>query len=88
MTKQEFTQIVNEGLNRNKNFMLLKLKSEKDVNPRIIVIQGADIVPTMKKYMKITDKDMNIRNTTDYRIVIVEDVLLTSNLNDLSWFVY
>lgn len=84
MTKQEFNKIVNEGLARGKNFMCIKMVSKKDINPRVLITQGGDIAATVKNILKITDKDMICKDNGD----VIEDVLLTSNLNDLSWFVY
>lgn len=84
MNKQIFKQIIRAGIARNKNFMAVKMKGEKDVNPRIVIIQGEDIEPTRERYLRVTDDNMIFKDTGDK----VEDVLLTNNLNDLSWFAY
>ena len=84
MRKGEFKNIIKDGIARNKNFMAVKMKGEKDVNPRVVVVQGEDIAPTMERYLRYTDENMIFKDTGDK----VEDVLLTSNLNALSWFVY
>lgn len=84
MKKQTFKQYVLEGLDRNKEFMILKIKSESDVNPRVIIVQGADIQPTAKRYLELTDDNMIFKDSGDR----ITDALLTSNLNDLSWFAY
>lgn len=84
MNKQKFKRIIDEGISRNKNFMAIKLKGEKDVNPRVVIIQGEDIKPTKERYLRVTDDNMIFKDTGDK----IEDVLLTNNLNDLSWFAY
>ena len=84
MNKREFKKIIREGIDRNKNFMAVKMKGEKDVYPRVLIVQGEDIEPTRETYLRVTDDNMVFKDTGDK----VEDVLLTSNLNDLSWFVY
>ena len=84
MRKVEFKNIIKDGIDRNKNFMVVKMKGEKDVNPRVVIIQGEDITPTRERYLRATDDDMIFKDTGDK----IEDVLLTNNLNDLSWFVY
>ena len=84
MRKVEFKNIIKDGINRNKNFMAVKMRCEKDVNPRVVIIQGEDITPTRERYLRATDDDMIFKDTGDK----IEDVLLTNNLNDLSWFVY
>lgn len=84
MKKVEFKKIIKEGIARNKNFMVVKMKGEKDVNPRVVIIQGEDIESTRERYLRVTDDNMIFEDTGDK----VEDVLLTNNLNDLSWFAY
>ena len=84
MNKQKFTQIIKEGIARNKNFMVIKIKGIDDVNSKILIIQGEDIKPMVEKYLRVSDDNMIFKDTLDK----VEDVLLTNNLNDLSWFVY
>ena len=84
MDKRKFKSIVKEGIDRGKDFMILKIRGEKDVNPRVIIVQGEDIGPTTSRYLKYTDDNMIFKDSKDK----VEDVLLTNNFNDLFWFVY
>ena len=84
MRKVEFKNIIEDGINRNKDFMAVKMRGEKDVNLRVVIIQGEDITPVRERYLRATDDDMIFKDTGDK----IEDVLLTNNLNDLSWFVY
>lgn len=84
MRKVEFKNIIKEGIARNKNFMAVKMKGEKDVNPRVVIIQGEDITPTRERYLRVTDDNMIFKDTGDQII----DVHMTNNINDLSWFAY
>lgn len=84
MKKQEFKETVNEGLDRDKGIMIVKIKGAKDVNPKIVIIQGEDIKPNFKRYIKETDDNMVFKDTGDR----VEDLLMTNNINELSWFIW
>lgn len=84
MNKKLFERHIYEGLRRDREFMVVKIKSESDVNPRIVIVRGEDIEPTYNRYMEHTDNNMVFENTGD----IIEDVMLTNNLNDISWFAY
>lgn len=84
MNKNLFQRHIIEGLRREREFMVVKFKSESDVNPTIVIVRGEDIEPTYKRYMEHTDNNMVFENTGD----IIEDVMLTNNLHDLAWFAY
>lgn len=84
MNKEKFTQIVKEGLDRGKCFLIVKVRGLHDVKPRIVIIQSEDIIRYANSYMKGCDDEMIFKNTGDKMI----DALMTNNLNDLSWFVY
>jgi hypothetical protein len=84
MKKQEFKNIVNEGLDRDKSIMIIKIKGSRDVNTRLVIIQGEDIKPNYKRYIKETDDNMIFKDSGDR----VEDLLMTNNINELSWFIW
>ena len=84
MIKSKFSEIINDGLNRNKSFMVVKIKQTGAINPTIIIVQSDDILRVTCRYMKLTDANMTFEDSGDQII----DVLMTSNLNDLSWFAY
>lgn len=84
MRKAEFKNIIKDGVNRNKSFMAVKMKGQSDVNPRVVLIQKEDINPTKERYLRVTNDDMIFNDTGDQ----ITDVLMTNNLNDLSWFAY
>lgn len=84
MNKQKFKQIVEEGIARRRNFMVVKIREVKAVAPKIVIVQDVDVKLTVGEYLKATNDDMVFTKTGNK----IEDVLFTSNLNDLSWFAY
>ena len=84
MSKDEFKKVVEEGLERNKNFMVTKIKSIDKFNPVIVIVQSDDIIQRATSYLKLTDANLVFLDTGDQII----DVLMTSNLSDLLWFAY
>lgn len=89
MRKQEFTQIVNEGIGRNKNFMAVKIETEGNPAPEIIINPVENFDQKMKYYDKAYNDNMELIKAKEAgKLIRVTDVLMTSNLNDLSWFTY
>lgn len=89
MNKQVFTQIVSEGISRKKNFMVVKIETEGSPGPEIIVNPAENFDQKMKYYDKAYNENMElIKAKESGKSIKITDVLLTSNLNDLSWFVY
>lgn len=86
MKKQEFTKLVNEGIGRGKNFMVVKVETEGNPAPEIIINSAENFDQKLRYYDKAYTDNMELIGT-DKTIQIV-DVLMTSNLNDLSWFAY
>ena len=89
MRKQEFTQIINEGIDRNKNFMVVKIDTEGNPAPEIIINSAENFDKKIGYYGKAYNEDMElIKAKESGKLIKITDVLMTSNLNDLSWFVY
>ena len=84
MNKANFNEIVNDGLNRGKEFLLVKIMEPDAVNPMVTVIHKDMVKKKVSEYMKATNNDLVFKDTGDK----IEDVLATSNLNELKWFVY
>ena len=84
MNKANFNEIVNDGLNRGKEFLLVKIMESDAVNPMVTVIHKDMVKKKVSEYMKATNNDLVFKDTGDK----IEDVLATSNLNELKWFVY
>lgn len=84
MTKTEFKAIVEDGINRGRAFMAVKIQEVGFPAPIVIVVPAEIADNKIRDYMKFTDDDLVFKNTGNK----IEDVLLTGNLNDLNWFAY
>lgn len=84
MNKATFNEIVNDGLNRGKEFLMVKIMDPEAVNPMVTVIHKDMVKKKVNEYMKATDNDLVFKDSGNK----IEDVLATSNLNELKWFVY
>lgn len=84
MNKATFNEIVNDGLNRGREFLLVKIMEPEAVNPMVTVIHKDMVKKKVNEYMKATNNDLVFKDTGDK----IEDALATSNLNELKWFVY
>lgn len=81
MRKAEFKKIIKEGINRNRNFMVVKIETEG--NP------AENFDQKIKYYDKAYNEDMElIKAKESGKTIKITDALMTSNLNDLSWFAY
>lgn len=89
MNKAKFKQIVEEGLDRGKLFMVVKIETEGNPGPEVIVNPAENFAAKLAYYDKAYNDNMELiaakNNGKSIRIV---DVLMTSNLCDLNWFVY
>ena len=89
MRKQEFNQIVNDGIDRNKNFIVVKIDREGDPAPEIIINPAENFDHKIKYYNKAYNDKMELIKAKEAgKLIRVTDILMTSNLNDLSWFAY
>ena len=84
MNKANFNEIVNDGLNRGKEFLMVKIIEPDAVNPIVTIIPKDLVKKKVNEYMKATDNDLVFEDTGNK----IEDVLATSSLNELKWFVY
>lgn len=89
MNKQQFKNIVADGLKRDKNFLVVKIETEGNPAAEIIINPVENISAKMAYYEKAYNDDLELiaakNNGKSIRII---DVLMTSNLSDLNWFVY
>lgn len=89
MTKAEFNERVQEGINRGKLFMVVKIETEGNPAPEIIVNGSENFKPKTGYYNRAYNADMElIKAKESGQLVKITDVLLTSNLSDLNWFFY
>ncbi len=89
MCKSEFLKIVDEGIARNKNFMVIKIATEGNPGPEIIINSKENYEQKIGYYDKAYNEDMELIKAKEVgKLIRITDVLMTSNLNDLSWFAY
>lgn len=89
MNKQKFIQIIDEGIDRNREFMVVKIETEGNPAPEIIINSSPNFKAKIKYYDKAYNDRMELIKAKEVgKIVKIIDVLMTSNLNDLSWFAY
>lgn len=89
MKKAEFKKIVQDGTNRNKNFLAVRIETEGNPGPEIILNPAENIAAKMAYYDKAYNDDMELIHAKESgKLIRITDALMTSNLNDLNWFVY
>lgn len=89
MRKAEFKTIVEDGRNREKLFMVVKIETEGNPGPEIIVNPYENFVAKTIYYDKAYNDDMELIAAKNAgKSVRISDVLMTSNLADLNWFAY
>lgn len=89
MNKATFNEIVNDGINRGREFMVVKIRTEGNAGPEIIINGSENFKKKLAYYDKAYNDDMELIKAKEAgKLITIEDVLVTSNLNDLSWFAY
>ena len=89
MKKAEFLKTVEDGIARGKNFMIVKIATEGNPAPEIIINPSENFAQKTAYYNKAYNDDMElIKAKESGKSIRITDVLLTSNLIDLTWFVY
>lgn len=89
MRKSEFKEIVQDGINRGRTFMAVKIRTQGNSGPEIIINGAENFKQKLAYYNKAYNDDMElIKAKESGKLITIEDVLVTSNLNDLNWFAY
>lgn len=89
MNKAKFKQIVAEGRERGKLFMIVKIETEDNPGPEIIINGTENFAAKLSYYDKAYNDDMElIAAKNNGKSVRISDVIMTSNFNDLNWFAY
>lgn len=89
MKKQEFNEIVKEGINRGREFMVVKIRTEGNAGPEIIINGSENFKQKLSYYDKAYDDNMELIKAKEAgKLITIEDVLVTNNLAELNWFVY
>lgn len=89
MKKAEFKKIVQDGTNRYKNFLAVRIETERNPGPEIILNPAENIAAKMAYYDKAYNDDMELIHAKESgKLIRITDAIMTSNFNDLNWFVY
>jgi hypothetical protein len=89
MKKTDLIEKINEGISRGKNFMVVKIATAGNPAPEIIINPSENFGRKSAYYLNAYNDDLElITAKSSGKIIKITDVLMTSNLNDLAWFVY
>ena len=89
MTKTEFNNIVHDGMNRGKIYLAVKIETEGNPRPEIIINPEENFREKLKYYRNAYNDNMELIGAKAVgKIVRITDALMTNNLHDLDWFMY
>ncbi len=89
MNKAKFNRVVEDGISRGKNFMVVKIATEGNPGSEIIVNPAENFSAKLSYYNKAYNDDMELIAAKNAgKSVRIVDVLMTSNLGDLNWFAW
>ena len=89
MKKAKFNQVVEDGISRGKNFMVVKIATEGNHGGEIIINPEENFRAKLSYYDKAYNEDLElIAAKNSGKTVLITDVLMTSNLGDLNWFAW
>ena len=89
MKKTDLIEKINEGISRGKNFMVVKIETEGSPAPEIIINSAENFGQKLAYYRNAYNDDLElITAKQNGKTIKITDVLMTSNLLDLNWFVY
>ena len=89
MKKSKFNAIVEDGINRDRGFMVVKIETEGNPGVEIIVNPAENFAAKKSYYNKAYNDDMELIAAKNAgKSVRIVDALMTSNLADLNWFAW
>lgn len=89
MQKTKFMEIVEDGRARGKCYMAVKIETEGNPGPEIIVNPVENFAAKVAYYDKAYNDALELIAAKNAgKSVRITDALMTSNLNDLNWFIY
>lgn len=89
MRKAELNKIFEDGRGRRKEFIAVKIETEGNPSPEVIINGSANFDAKQSYYNKAYDDDLTLISARDKgKIIRITDAFATSNLNDLNWFMY
>lgn len=88
MTKQKFEAVISDGINRHKVFLCVKIATEGNPAPEIIINPSENFKQKLAYYRKAYDESMELISAKQNgKSVKIVDVIMTNNLNDLHAFI-
>lgn len=88
MTKEAFKAIVAEGVGRRRDYLAVRIETEDNLSPEVILNPIENLAEKMAYYDKAYNDDMElIKAKESGKLIRITDVLVTSNLSDLNWFI-
>ena len=89
MTKAYLNKVIEDGRRRGKCYMVVKVVTEGNPGPEIIVNPAENFDAKTTYYNKAYNEDLELISAKNAgKSVRISDALMTSNLNDLNWFIY
>lgn len=89
MKKAEFKEIIDEGIRRGKEFLAVRIETEGNPGPEIIINPRENFDAKIKYYMTAYNDDMElIKAKEGGKIVKITKVFMTNNFHDFAWFAY
>ena len=89
MKKTEFKKIVEDGVSQGKEFLIVKIETEGNAEPEIIINPLANVKAKMAYYDRAYNDNLElIAAKNNGTLIRITDVLMTNNLSNLNWFVY
>ena len=90
MTKAEFKKIVADGVVSERCFLAVKIETEGNPFPEIIINPMENLGAKMTYYEKAyTDEDLELISAKNAgKSIRIVDALMFRSFNDLNWFAY
>lgn len=89
MTKQQLNDIFSDAHKRGKTFIAVKIETEGNPAPEIIINPVDNFTMKQAYYNKAYNDDLELISAKNAgKLIRIVDVHATSNLNDLNWFCY
>lgn len=86
MKKSEFKEIIDNGLEQNRSFMVVVIESEGSKEPEIIINPKENFVEKMKYYDLAYNDDMELINAKkNGKSIRIVDVSMINYLIELAW---
>ena len=87
MRTEKLMDIFDDAQRRGKAFICVKIETEGNAAPEIIINPEANFEAKRAYYSKAYSDDLRLIAAKD-KVIRIVDALATSNLNDLNWFAY